>query len=511
MDKKEQFIEQMQGGYAFKGASFFLGAGMLGGVAIPEARISVPLKTMNRHGLIAGATGTGKTKTLQFLAEGLSDASVSVLMMDVKGDLSGIAAAGSSGPVIEDRYAKMLATWKPGIFPVEFLSLSEEKGTRLRATVTEYGATLLAKVLDLNDNQSGLLAMLFKYADDNHLPILDLKDLVSLLQHASGEGNVVIARSYGNISKASIGTILRKVIELQSQGADHIFGERSFEVEDLMRVDDDGKGIISILRVTDIQDRPKLFSTFMLQLLAELYATLPEVGDMDRPKLVMFIDEAHLIFKEAGKELLQQIENIVKLIRSKGVGVIFCTQDPQDIPASVLGQLGFKLQHALRAFTARDRKAIKIAAENYPTSDFYRVDELITQMGIGEAFVTLLNEKGIPTPLVQVYLGSPASRMNILTDAELDAVVARSRIMAKYNVTIDSDSAHEILRRKMEQNASKETVEASGSGTGTVRSAGRPRKPEPSMFEKVLNSAAGKQAQRSLTRTLFGVLNKFFK
>lgn len=510
MSNKEQFIEQMQNGYAFKGASFFLGAGMLNGEVVPAARISVPLKTMNRHGLIAGATGTGKTKTLQFLAEGLSDASVSVLMMDVKGDLSGIAAPGSSNNIIEERYAKMLATWKPASFPVEFLSLSEEKGTRLKATVTEYGATLLAKVLDLNDNQSGLLAMLFKYADDNQLPILDLKDLVKLLQYASDQGNTEISQLYGNISKASVGTILRKVIELQNQGADHIFGERSFEVDDLLRISDDGRGMISILRVTDIQDKPKLFSTFMLQLLAELYATLPEVGDMDQPKLVMFIDEAHLIFNEASKELLQQIENIVKLIRSKGVGVIFCTQNPQDVPASVLGQLGFKVQHALRAFTANDRKAIKTAAENYPINDFYKVDELITHMGIGEAFVTLLNEKGIPTPLVQVFLGSPSSRMNILSELEIDAVVSQSKIMAKYNAQIDNESAYELLSEKMERNAAQATM-SSANTSASARPAGRPKKPEPNMFEKVLNSAAGKQAQRSLTRTLLGALTKLFK
>lgn len=510
MDKKEQFIDQVRNGYAFKGASFFLGAGILNGAVVPEARVSVPLKTMNRHGLIAGATGTGKTKTLQFLAEGLSDAGVSVLMMDVKGDLSGIAATGSSNAVIEERYAKMRATWEPDMFPVEFLSLSEEKGTRLKATVTEYGATLLARVLDLNDNQSGLLAMLFKYADDEQLPVLDLEDLVKLLQYASGQGNEAIARAYGNISKASVGTILRKVIELQHQGADLIFGERSFEVADLMRVADNGRGMISILRLTDIQDRPKLFSTFMLQLLAELYTTLPEVGDMDRPKLVMFIDEAHLIFDEANKALLQQIENIVKLIRSKGVGVVFCTQDPQDVPASVLAQLGFKVQHALRAFTAKDRKAIRTASENYPLSDFYQVDQLITQMGIGEAFVTLLNEKGIPTPLVQVHLGSPGSRMNILTGAEIDAVVAKSSIIAKYNAVIDKDSAYEMLSRKMEQNASQDTAVGRRSG-GTVNSSGRQREQERSTFEKVLNSAAGKQAQRSLTRTLFGILDKIFK
>lgn len=508
MAGKEQFIAQMQDGYAFKGASFFIGSGMLAGEVIPEAKISIPLKTMNRHGLIAGATGTGKTKTLQLLAEGLSDASVGVLMMDVKGDLSGIAAPGELNKIIEERYGRMQATWKPNAYPVEFLSLSEEKGTRLKATVTEYGATLLSKVLDLNDNQSGLLAMLFKYADDNQLPILDLKDLVKLLQYASDQGNEEISQLYGNISKASVGTILRKVIELQNQGADHIFGERSFDVNDLMRISGDGRGMISILRVTDIQDKPKLFSTFMLQLLAELYATLPEVGDMDQPKLVMFIDEAHLIFNEASKELLQQIENVVKLIRSKGVGVIFCTQNPQDIPASVLGQLGLKIQHALRAFTANDRKAIKTASENYPTSEFYKVDEAITHLGIAEAFVTLLNEKGIPSPLVHAYLGSPASRMNILSEQEITDVVSRSQIAGKYNEAVDSESAYELLAAKIEANVRQEE---NVNTTANASKAGRPKKEEPGFFEKMLNSAAGKQAQRTVTRTLLGALMKMFK
>lgn len=503
MANKENFIADITDGYTFKGSSFRLGAGILEGAVVPEAAVSIPLKTMNRHGLIAGATGTGKTKTLQLLAEGLSDASVSVLMMDIKGDLSGIAAAGSSNKIIEERYAQLGLSWTANGYPVELLSLSQEKGARLRATVTEYGAVLLSKVLDLNDNQSGLLAMLFKYADDHQLPILDLKDLVKLLQYASDTGNDEISQSYGNISKASLGTILRKVIELQNQGADHIFGEKSFEIDDLMRIADDGRGIISILRVTDIQDKPKLFSTFMLQLLAELYANLPEEGDMEQPKLVMFIDEAHLIFNEASKELLQQIESIVKLIRSKGVGVIFCTQNPQDIPASVLSQLGLKIQHALRAFTANDRKAIKQASENYPDTSYYVIDETMTQMGIGEAFVTLLNEKGIPSPLVQTFLLSPRSRMDVLEEPEIDALVAQSRLVPKYNQEMDSISAYELLNAKMQANVNQEKV-------APVKP-GRPAKEEPSMFEKVLNSAAGKQAQRSLTRGLLDVVMKFFK
>ena len=287
---------------------------------------------------------------------------------------------------------------------------------RLRATVTEFGPILLSKILGLNTTQEGVVAMIFKYCDDNGMPLLDLKDFIKVLQYVSNEGKAVIEKDYGKISTSTTGTILRKVIELQQQGADVFFGEPSFEIDDLMRISDDGRGVISVLRVTDMQTRPKLFSTFMLSLLAELYATLPEEGDMEKPKLVMIIDEAHLVFQEATDALMQQIETVIKLIRSKGVGIFFCTQNPQDIPASVLSQLGLKVQHALRAFTAADRKTIKQAAENYPETEFYDVDELLTQLGIGEAFVTILNEKGIPTPLVHTMLVPPQSRMDILSD-----------------------------------------------------------------------------------------------
>ena len=298
--------------------------------------------------------------------------------------------------------------YKPASFPVDLLTLSNQKGVRLRATVSEFGPVLLSKILGLNDTQEGFVALIFKYCDDNKLPLLDLKDFIKVLQFISNEGKADIEKTYGKISTTSTGTILRKVIELQQQGADLFFGEKSFEVEDLMRINDDGRGMISILRVTDLQDRPKLFSTFMLQMLAELYASSPEEGDIDKPKLVIFIDEAHLIFQEASTALLQQIETIVKLIRSKGIGIFFCTQNPMDVPASVLAQLGLKVQHALRAFTAADRKTIKQTAENYPETEFYKTEDLITQLGIGEALITMLNEKGIPTPLVHTMLCPPA-------------------------------------------------------------------------------------------------------
>src|SRR5689334_18026665 len=314
MADKEKFLQAVKEGYSFKGENFRIGSAMLDGEVVPGAEIVIPLKTMNRHGLIAGATGTGKTKTLQMLAEGLSDASVPVLLMDIKGDLSGIAAEGAANDKIKERYQKLNLEYKPAAYPVDLLTLSSQKGARMRATVSEFGPVLLSKILELNDTQGGFVAMLFKYCDDNKMPLLDLKDFTKVLQYVSDEGKAELEKSYGKISTTSTGTILRKVIELQQQGADVFFGEKSFEVNDLMRISDDGRGMISVIRVTDLQDRTKLFSTFMLQMLAELYATSPEEGDLDKPKLVFFIDEAHLLLQEASSELLQQIETMVKLI-----------------------------------------------------------------------------------------------------------------------------------------------------------------------------------------------------
>lgn len=495
-----QFTDTIQQGYSFKGEQAQLGCALLNGEVVPEAAVHLPLKTMNRHGLIAGATGTGKTKTLQLISEYLSDASVPVLLMDIKGDLSGIAAAGTVNDKIQERYGRMGLTWKPSAYPVELLTLSDEKGARLRATVSEFGPILLSKILGLNDTQSGLVALIFKYCDDQKLPLLDLKDFIKVLQFIGNEGKAEIEKLYGKISTTSTGTILRKVIELQQQGAEIFFGEPSFEVDDLMRIADDGRGIISILRVTDMQNRPKLFSTFMLQLLAELYASCPEEGDLDKPKLVLFIDEAHLLFQEATPALLQQLETVIKLIRSKGVGIFFCTQNPQDIPASILGQLGLKIQHALRAFTAADRKTIKQAAENFPETAFYQTDELLTQMGIGEALVTLLNEKGIPTPLVHTMLCTPGSRMDVLSDMEIDTIVGKSKLALKYNKTIDTDSAYEILTAKLAHAAQRSAEEEEEKPTS------RKAKKEESFFDNPIVKQAGRTAASMITRSLLGAL-----
>jgi len=498
MAKKDDFVQAVKSEYTFKGESVKIGAAMLDGEVIPDAVVSLPLKTMNRHGLIAGATGTGKTKTLQMISEYLSDASVPTLLLDIKGDLSGIAAKGAVNDKVTQRYQKLKMDYMPAQFPAELLSLSTQKGVRLRATVSEFGPILLSKILELNDTQEGIVAMIFKYCDDNKLPLLDLKDFIKVLQYVGDEGKAELQKAYGNVSTTSTGTILRKVVELQQQGADNFFGEKSFEVEDLMRVSDDGHGMINILRVTDMQDKPKLFSTFMLQMLAELYAVCPEAGDLDKPKLVMFIDEAHLIFQEASEALLKEIETIIKLIRSKGIGIFFCTQNPMDVPASVLSQLGLKVQHALRAFTAADRKTIKQTAENYPETTFYKTEDLITQLGIGEALITMLNESGIPTPLVQVMLCAPRSRMDVLTDGEIDNITGKSKLVVKYNQVIDSQSAYEILTAKLQQAADNPPQETKG------------QKEQPSMLENILNNSVVKSVARTagntIVRSLLGSL-----
>ncbi len=505
MSRQEKFIEQITNGYSFKGDYITLGTAILDSQPIKNAYIKIPLSTINRHGLIAGATGTGKTKTVQVFAEALSEKSIPVLLMDIKGDLSGIAASGESNPKIEDRHQKIGLPYLPKSFPVEFLSLSDEKGVRLRATVSEFGPILISKILELNDTQAGLLAVLFKYCDDHNLPMLDLKDLKKTLQYAIAEGKDEIAKEYGSISPASIGTILRKVVELEQQGADKFFGEKSFEVDDLVRIDENGYGVISVLRLIDLQDRPKLFSTFMLCLLAEIYSTFPELGDKAEPKLVLVIDEAHLIFKEASKSLLDQIETIIKLIRSKGVGIYFCTQNPTDVPASVLSQLGLKIQHALRAFTAQDRKMIKLTAENYPISEFYKTDELLTSLGIGEAAITALNEKGSPTPLAATLLCAPKSRMDVLTPEELESKISTSILTAKYNQVIDRESAYEILTKKIKlaKEFELQVPESGPTGTQQPRTTTRTStRKEKSTLDKVVNSSLSRQVGRTLIREI---------
>jgi uncharacterized protein len=449
MSKKEEFILKINEGYLSKGESIILGGALFEGVAVSDAHVKVPLKTLNRHGLIAGATGTGKTKTIQVLSEQLSSFGIPVLMMDIKGDFSGIAKEGEEKSFITERHTKINIPYKIASFPVELMTLSEQNGVRLRSTVSEFGPVLFSRILDLNDTQAGVISVIFKYCDDNKMPLLDLKDIKKIINYITEEGKAEIEENYGKISTSTTGTILRKIIELEQQGADLFFGEMSFEIDDLMRIDENGKGYVNIIRLTDIQDKPKLFSTFMLSLLAEIYNQMPEKGDADQPELIIFIDEAHLIFKEASKILLEQIETIVKLIRSKGVGIYFITQNPMDVPSGVLAQLGLKIQHALRAFTANDRQAIKQTADNYPSSDFYNTEELLTSLGIGEALVTALNEKGIPTPLAATMMRAPTSRMDVLTESEISEINSKSKLVKKYAEVIERESAYEMLNKKI--------------------------------------------------------------
>ena len=507
MTTNETFFKYINDGYKSKGDFITLGAGMLGEETITNALVNIPLKTLNRHGLIAGATGTGKTKTLQVLAENMSEKGIPVLLMDVKGDLSGLAQPSPGHAKIDERHEKIGIPFDATKFPVEILSISEQDGVRLRATVSEFGPVLLSRILDLTETQAGIIAIIFKYCDDNQLPLLDLKDFKKILQFITNEGKVEIQSEYGRISTASTGAILRKIIEIEQQGGDLFFGEKSFEVDDLTRIDENGRGVISVLRLTDIQDKPKLFSTFMLQLLAEVYETFPEQGDSGRPELVIFIDEAHLVFDQASKALLSQIESIVKLIRSKGIGLYFVTQNPKDGPEDILAQLGMKIQHALRAFTAKDRKAIKLAAENYPDSDYYDTKKVLTELGIGEALVSVLNEKGIPTPLARTLLRAPMSRMDVLTAKEIKQVLDNSRLIPKYNDIVDRESAYEMLAEKIEKINKEKTAEARKKEDAKTKNKSystRSRSTRMNPIVKVLTSA-------TFIRSVFGILKKVIK
>lgn len=512
MTKKETFFEYINEGNTTKGDYITVGAAMLDGETVTGAHVKIPLKTMNRHGLIAGATGTGKTKSLQVLAENLSNKGIPVLLMDIKGDLSGLAQPSPGHPKIDERHEKIGLPFEAKSFPVEVLTLSEQNGVRLRATVSEFGPVLLSRILDLTETQSGIVAVVFKYCDDNKLPLLDLKDFKKILQYATQEGKKEFTEAYGRISTASTGAILRKIIELEQQGADLFFGETSFDTQDLLRIDDEGRGYINIIRLTDIQDRPKLFSTFMLSLLAEIYSTFPEQGDSGRPELVLFIDEAHLIFNEASKALLNQIESIVKLIRSKGVGLYFVTQNPTDVPEEVLGQLGLKIQHALRAFTAKDRKAIKLTAQNYPDSEYYDTTEVLTSLGIGEALVSALDEKGRPTPLAATMMRAPMSRMDVLTDAELKTLLSNSKLVKKYNEEIDRESAYELLNKKIEEAEAEEAKEKAKKEKEALKKAESKRKTSTSRRKSTrMNPIVKVLTSATFIRSVFGILTKVMK
>jgi DNA helicase HerA-like ATPase len=506
MSKTEDFRAHIEEGYTFKNDYIVLGTSVLDGEPLNNNLIKVPLKTLNRHGLIAGATGTGKTKTLQNLAERLSEKSIPVLLMDLKGDLSGLTQASSGHPKIDERHEHIGVPWKAQAYPCELMTISEQEGVRMRATISEFGPVLLSKILDLNETQAGAISVVFKYCDDNGLPLLDIKDLRIVLQYISDEAKDEVEKEYGYMAATSIGAIMRKLLEIEEQGADLFFGERSFDVKDLMRVNEEGMGYINILRLTDIQSKPKLFSTFMLCLLAEIYGSLEVQGDKDSPELVIFIDEAHLIFKEASKALLEQLEMIVKLIRSKGAGLFFVTQNPTDVPDAVLSQLGMKVQHALRAFTAKDRKAIKQTAENYPLSDYYNTDQTLTELGIGEAFVTVLNEKGIPTPLAHTLLTAPSSRMDVIYESEKKELLKKSNLLDKYAEEIDRESAYEMLNKRIEKLAKIEDTSPEKKKGSKAKTRNAKGSSVLDKIKKFSNSYAGKRIIHVLERGLFMVL-----
>ena len=467
----DRFRDAIAKGYALDEPHLVLGSALLGDEVLTEPRIAVALSMLNRHGLIAGATGTGKTKTLQLMAGQLSDAGVPVFVADVKGDLTGLAAPGRTDDSKVTARAESLA-WdhRPQGHPVEFLSLSGALGAQVRATVHSFGPLLLGKVLDLNETQTAVLSLVFKYCDDNALPLLDLADLRTTLSWLTSDEGKAAMKEYGGIAPATAGVILRSIVTLEQEGADTFFGEPEFDVDDLMRVDPSGRGVIGVLELRDVMDKPRLFSTFMLWLLAELYEALPEAGDLPKPKLCFFFDEAHLLFHDASEALLDEVERTARLIRSKGVGVYFVTHAPIDVPSPILAQLGNRVQHALRAFTPEDADNLRKTVRTFPTTEFYDVEQVLTSLGIGEAAVTVLSPRGVPTPLAATRLVPPDSLMAAIDEAAFSAAVASGALRAKYGTSIDRQSAHEILTGRIA--AAKvvpPTARAAGDATAAER------------------------------------------
>jgi DNA helicase HerA-like ATPase len=467
-------------GYAFDGPALHLGALVVDREPRADAQIQIPLAMLNRHGLVAGATGTGKTKTLQNLAEQLSAAGVPVFLADVKGDLSGLGAAGEPGDKLTARTQALGQTWQATAFPVEFLTLGGAgRGTPIRATVTSFGPTLLAKVLGLNETQESCLELVFHYADGKGLPLLDLKDLRAVVQYLAGDEGKADLKELGGVSAATAGVILRELTAFAAKGAEPFFGEPEFEVSDVLRTAPDGRGVISVLELPAVQDRPELFSTFLMWLLAELFEMLPEVGDADKPELVFFFDEAHLLFNGATKAFLDSVTQTVRLIRSKGVGVFFVTQTPKDVPGSVLAQLANRIQHALRAFTPDDAKALKGTVSTFPTSG-YDLAEALTSLGIGEAIVTVMSETGAPTPVAWTRLRAPESRMGPMDPQAMAALVAASTLAPRYTQAVDRDSAYEMLGRRM----AEAQAQAQAQQEAARQQSERVSEPEPAAYER---------------------------
>ncbi len=512
------FDETYKAAYGFTDPAIDVGHVLREGSPTSELPIRIPLRMMNRHGMIAGSTGTGKTRTLQVLAEGLSRAGVPVFLADVKGDLAGMTQPGEASERLMKREAAVGRTFTPEVFPVEFFSLTGNRGIQLRATVSSFGPILLGKVLDLTDVQQSVLAMVFKYCDDRRMPLLDFEDLRGVLTYLSNEGKADL-KAYGGMSSATVGVLVRKMVELEQQGAAKFFGEPELDMHDLLRVVN-GKGVVNILTLSDVRDKPRLYSTFLMWILGQFYYRMPEVGDPDKPKLVFFFDEAHQLFDDASSALVQHIEQVARLIRSKGIGVFFITQTPKDVDEDVLAQLGNRVQHAVRAFTPKDAKNIKATASTFPKSPHVNVTESLTALGTGEALVTVLNPKGIPTPVAATQIVAPSSSMSAIDDAQYARTIAASPIAPKYATPINRESAHEILQKKIEESAAVEEPEPSRwqddaddfewrSKARRAAPRRRTSRPRTSAIERTVNNVA-RQATRTVTqqivRGIFGML-----
>ncbi len=514
-------VSRIAAAYALEGPALDLGALVVEGAAHPDAPVRVPLSMMNRHGLVAGATGTGKTKTLQLIAEQLSDAGVPVFLADIKGDVSGMAAPGVTSDRITARAADTGTDWHAKGFPCEFLALGGlGSGVPVRATVTSFGPVLLSKVLGLNDTQESSLGLVFHFADRAGLPLLDLKDLRAVITHLTSDEGKADLTELGGLSPATAGVVLRQLIGLQDAGGEDFFGEPEFDTADLLRTTPDGRGVLSVMELAQVQDKPQLFSTFLMWLLADLFHDLPEVGDVDKPRLVFFFDEAHLLFDDASDAFLDAIARTVRLIRSKGVGVFFVTQTPKDVPGEVLAQLGNRVQHALRAFTPDDAKALKATVSTFPTSEVYDLGELLPAMGIGEAVVTVLSDNGAPTPVAWTRMRPPASLMAQLDPQQQQALVAASPLLAEYGTPVDRDSAYERLLARVAppapdpapapapQQAPEPQRDGRDDRDGGGRAAGAAAAVLGSSVFRSFARAAATAAGREITRSLFGTARR---
>ena len=471
--------QDLRAGYGFDEPAVIFGRPLESSLqqSLNEVFVQVPLRSLNKHGLVAGATGTGKTKTLQVMAEQLSEAGVPVFLADLKGDLSGIAEPGTASPGIDARMQPMALPWSPGSCPIDVMSLTGQIGAPLRSSVTDFGPVLLAKALDLNDTQTSVLTIAFRYADEQGLLLLDLEDLIALLRYLSSDEAEDAVKVYGGMSPATLGVLLRRCLELETQGAETFFGEPTFDVADLLRTTPDGRGIVTLMELTDVQNKPRIFSTFLMWLLGELFETLPEVGDPDKPKLVFFFDEAHLLFDGASKQLSEAIEQTVRLIRSKGVGVFFVTQQPKDVPQDVLAQLGNRVQHQLRAFTPQDAKALKFTAQTFPITEHYDIEETLTTLGIGEGLVTVLGPRGAPTPVAATRLVAPRSKMAPAAPETMQAAIAASPLQAKYSQVVNRESAAEMLAARAGARVAPATTTASaGPSSAPATAAAAPPK-----------------------------------